>query len=115
MKAGSTPLAPAGRTKVSLIHLPSTAMVFSLTSARRNNAFDLHVQQVEPHQRMLTYVSDAITGLLRDIERLGRADDVVLMAFSKFDRRLPENANLGTDHGTAGPMFIAGKPVRGSQ
>ena len=28
---------------------------------------------------------------------------------------MPENANLGTDHGTAGPMFIAGKPVRGGQ
>ena len=81
----------------------------------RNNAFDTHVQQVEPHQRMLTYVSDAVTGFLRDIERLGRADDVVVMAFSEFGRRVPENANLGTDHGTAGPMFIAGKPVRGGQ
>ena len=37
------------------------------------------------------------------------------MAFSEFGRRVPENANLGTDHGTAGPMFIAGKPVRGGQ
>ena len=81
----------------------------------RNNAFDTHVQQVEPHQRMLTYVSDAVTGFLRDIERLGRADDVVVMAFSEFGRRVTENANLGTDHGTAGPMFVAGKPVRGGQ
>ena len=81
----------------------------------RNNAFDTHVQQVDSHQRMLTYLSDAVAGFLRDIERLGRADDVVLMAFSEFGRRVPENANLGTDHGTAGPMFIAGKPVRGGQ
>lgn len=81
----------------------------------RNNAFDTHVQQIDSHQRMLTYVSDAVTGFLRDIERLGRADDVVLMAFSEFGRRVPENANLGTDHGTAGPMFIVGKPVRGGQ
>ena len=81
----------------------------------RNNAFDTHVQQVDSHQRMLTYVADAVAGFLRDIERLGRADDVVLMTFSEFGRRVPENANLGTDHGTAGPMFIAGKPVRGGQ
>ena len=79
----------------------------------RNNAFDTHVQQVEPHQRMLSYLSDAVAGFLRDIERLGRADDVVVMAFSEFGRRATENANLGTDHGTAGPMFVAGKPVRG--
>ena len=81
----------------------------------RNNAFDTHVQQVDPHQRMLTYVSDSVAGFLRDIERLGRADDVVLMAFSEFGRRVLENANLGTDHGTAGPIFLAGKPVRGGQ
>ena len=81
----------------------------------RNNAFDTHVQQVDSHQRMLTYMSDAVAGFLHDIERIGRADDVVLMAFSEFGRRVSENANLGTDHGTAGPMFIAGKPVRGGQ
>ena len=83
--------------------------------AYRNNAFDTHVHQVDQHERLLTYVSDAVTGFLRDMERIGRADDVVLMAFSEFGRRVSENANLGTDHGTAGPMFLAGKPVRGGQ
>ncbi len=83
--------------------------------AYRNNAFDTHVHQAELHQRLLSYVSDAISGFMRDMERIGRADDVVLMAFSEFGRRVPENANLGTDHGTAGPMFVAGKPVRGGQ
>ena len=83
--------------------------------AYRNNAFDTHVHQVDTHQRLLTYVSDAVAGFMRDMERIGRADDVVLMAFSEFGRRVPENANLGTDHGTAGPMFLAGKPVRGGQ
>lgn len=83
--------------------------------AYRYNAFDTHVHQAELHQRLLTYVSDAISGFMRDMERIGRADDVVLMAFSEFGRRVSENANLGTDHGTAGPMFVAGKPVRGGQ
>jgi uncharacterized protein (DUF1501 family) len=83
--------------------------------AYRNNAFDTHVHQVDQHQRMLTYTADAVAGFLRDMARIGRADDVVLMAFSEFGRRASENANLGTDHGTAGPMFIAGKPVRGGQ
>jgi len=83
--------------------------------AYRNNAFDTHVHQADLHQRLLTYVSDAVFGFVRDIERIGRADDVVLMAFSEFGRRVPENTSLGTDHGTAGPMFIAGKPVKGGQ
>ena len=50
---------------------------------------------------------------MADLERIGRADEVVLLAFSEFGRRVPENTSLGTDHGTAGPMFVVGKPVRG--
>ncbi len=79
----------------------------------RNNAFDTHVFQANLHGRLLTYVSDAVSGFLRDMERIGRADDVVVLLFSEFGRRVPENTNLGTDHGAAGLMFVAGKPVRG--
>ncbi len=35
------------------------------------------------------------------------------MAFSEFGRRVAENTSLGTDHGTAGPAFILGKPIAG--
>jgi len=79
----------------------------------RNNAFDTHVFQADVHQRLLTYASDAVTAFLADLERIGRADDVVVMVFSEFGRRVPENVNLGTDHGTANLMFVAGKQVKG--
>ena len=79
----------------------------------RNNAFDTHVFQADVHQRLLTYASDAVAAFLTDLERIGRADDVVVMVFSEFGRRVPENVNLGTDHGTANLMFVAGKPVKG--
>jgi len=36
-----------------------------------------------------------------------------LMVFSEFGRRVSENANLGTDHGTAGPVFVIGSQVHG--
>lgn len=81
--------------------------------AYRNNAFDTHVQQNDLHQRLLTYTSDAVLGFLRDLERLGQADRVSLMAFSEFGRRVPENTSLGTDHGSANVMFFAGRNVRG--
>ena len=80
-----------------------------------NNAFDTHVYQPDTHARLWTYVSDHVSAFLADMERVGRADDVVVMIFSEFGRRVGENANLGTDHGTAGPVFVAGKPVRGGQ
>jgi uncharacterized protein (DUF1501 family) len=35
------------------------------------------------------------------------------MAFSEFGRRVPENVSLGTDHGAANLMFVAGNQVKG--
>jgi len=81
----------------------------------RNNAFDTHVFQNDVHKRLLTYASDALSAFLLDLERIGRAEDVVVMVFSEFGRRVPENVNLGTDHGTANLMFVAGKSVKGGQ
>ncbi|MDP6237990.1 MAG: DUF1501 domain-containing protein, partial [Alphaproteobacteria bacterium] len=65
------------------------------------------------HRRLLTYAADAVHGFIADMERIGRADDVVVLMFSEFGRRVPENTSLGTDHGAAGTMFLAGKPVKG--
>jgi uncharacterized protein (DUF1501 family) len=81
----------------------------------RNNAFDTHVFQNDTHQRLLTYASDSVSAFMQDMERIGRADDVVVMIFSEFGRRVPENVNLGTDHGTANLMFVVGKDVKGGQ
>jgi len=81
----------------------------------RNNAFDTHVYQGDLHARLWSYTSDHIAAFVRDMERLGRGDDVVVMVFSEFGRRVAENTSLGTDHGTAGPAFVIGKPVTGGQ
>lgn len=79
----------------------------------RDNAFDTHVHQNNLHQRLLTYTADAIAAFMADMARIGRADDVIVLVFSEFGRRVPENTSLGTDHGTAGLMFVIGKPVKG--
>jgi uncharacterized protein (DUF1501 family) len=83
--------------------------------AYRNNAFDTHVYQSDVHARLWTYTSDHIAGFVKDVARLGRGKDVVLMAFSEFGRRVKENTSQGTDHGTAGPAFVIGEPVSGGQ
>ena len=82
-------------------------------TAYRRNAFDTHVQQGELHQRLLSYVSDAVSGFMQDMQRIGRADDVTVLVFSEFGRRAAENTSLGTDRGTANPMYVIGKPVKG--
>lgn len=81
----------------------------------RNNAFDTHVYQGDLHERLWSYTSDHIAAFVADMDRLGRGDDVVVMVFSEFGRRVAENTSLGTDHGTAGPAFVIGKSVSGGQ
>jgi uncharacterized protein (DUF1501 family) len=77
------------------------------------NSFDTHVQQADLHSRLLMYTADAVRGFMEDVERIGRADDVAVMIFTEFGRRVEENGSLGTDHGTATPMFVVGKGVKG--
>ncbi len=75
--------------------------------------FDTHAAQPDLQQLLLLYLADALRGFMEDMERIGRADDVAVMLFTEFGRRVGENASKGTDHGTAGPMFVLGKPVKG--
>ena len=77
------------------------------------NAFDTHVFQNDLHRRLLTYTSDAVAGFIEDLARIGRADDVSVVIFSEFGRRVPENVSLGTDHGAANLMFVVGNKVKG--
>jgi len=79
----------------------------------QGNSFDTHVQQADVHNRLLMYTADAVRAFMDDIARIGRADDVAVMMFTEFGRRVEENGSLGTDHGTATPMFLFGKHLKG--
>jgi uncharacterized protein (DUF1501 family) len=75
--------------------------------------FDTHANERDTQQRLLQTLDDAATGFLRDMAGDRHGKNVVLVAYSEFGRRVAANASQGTDHGTAGPVFIAGVPVKG--
>jgi uncharacterized protein (DUF1501 family) len=60
----------------------------------------------------MTGFNDAVTAFVADLKQQGNFDRVVLMTFSEFGRRVAENANGGTDHGAAAPMFVLGGKVK---
>lgn len=99
------------RRVASLIHAEMPTRIYYV--AYQGNSFDTHVHQADPHARLLAYTADAVRGFTQDLARIGRADDVALVMFTEFGRRVEENGSLGTDHGTATPMFVVGKHVRG--
>lgn len=74
--------------------------------------FDTHSNQLTQHANLLKNLSDAIINFQLDLEKLGIADQVCIMTFSEFGRRVKQNGTAGTDHGTAAPMFFIGKSVK---
>ncbi len=75
--------------------------------------FDTHDNQANQHAQLLERLSQALTGFQQELRRRGLAQKVVTVVFSEFGRRPQENSGGGTDHGTAGPVFVLGEKVRG--
>ena len=75
--------------------------------------FDTHQQEDTRQQALLGYVDAAVSAFMKDLDAHGQGDRVVLMTWSEFGRRVNENGSRGTDHGSAAPVFVVGKPVKG--
>ncbi|NBC18857.1 MAG: DUF1501 domain-containing protein [Bacteroidetes bacterium] len=77
------------------------------------SGFDTHSNQEGTHALLLRYLAEAVDAFLRDLAADDLAEDVLVMTFSEFGRRVQENGSQGTDHGTAAPLFLFGNGVEG--
>lgn len=77
-----------------------------------HTGFDTHANQSGQQENLLGQFSDAVAAFQRDLKAIGVADRVLIFSFSEFGRRVSENASRGTDHGTAGPMFLLGAGIK---
>lgn len=77
------------------------------------DGYDTHNHQATAQGQNLTELSDALAVFQQDLEEHRVADKVLVLLFSEFGRRVAENASLGTDHGAASCLFLAGTRVRG--
>ncbi|OBK93525.1 hypothetical protein A5645_21705 [Mycobacterium asiaticum] len=75
--------------------------------------FDTHANERGTQQRLLRTFDEAISGFLQKMAPDPCGRNVVVLAYSEFGRRVAANASQGTDHGTAGPAFLAGASVKG--
>jgi len=75
--------------------------------------FDTHANQVQTHERLLTFLATNLATLRRNLITADLWKDVVVMTYSEFGRRAKQNASGGTDHGTAAPHFVMGGAVKG--
>ncbi|MGH2516892.1 MAG: DUF1501 domain-containing protein, partial [Ktedonobacterales bacterium] len=75
--------------------------------------FDTHSAQDVDQPKLLQDLAEGLTAFYADIAAHNAADNVVVMTWSEFGRRVEENASAGTDHGTAAPLFVLGNAVQG--
>jgi len=76
-----------------------------------HGSYDTHAAQLAGHAALLEELSGALTAFLDDLAAARLADRVLVLCFSEFGRRVAENGS-GTDHGTAGPVLLAGPGVK---
>ena len=74
--------------------------------------YDTHTNQLGTQQRLLKDLGDSLKSFVADQKAQGNMQRVLVMTFSEFGRRVAENANGGTDHGAAAPMFVVGNTVK---
>ena len=76
------------------------------------NSFDTHAGELANHTRLWTETSRAIADFYDDLKEQNASDNVVLLVFTEFGRRVHDNGS-GTDHGSGGIVFIVGDAVKG--
>ena len=79
-----------------------------------HGVFDTHANQLGAHETLWTEVSQAVQSFFDDLKEHDASDNVVMLLFSEFGRRLHDNGS-GSDHGAGGVAFAIGDTVKGGQ
>lgn len=74
--------------------------------------FDTHYNQLKRQEELLKQLAETVEIFMKEMKQNGKANDVLLMTFSEFGRRVQENASGGTDHGTANQIFLIGNQLK---
>ncbi|MBL8862458.1 MAG: DUF1501 domain-containing protein [Planctomycetes bacterium] len=75
--------------------------------------YDTHEDHRRRHDQLMGELDLGLTALLDDLRGTPAGDNCLVVVYSEFGRRVADNASNGIDHGTAGPLFLCGTPVRG--
>ena len=77
-----------------------------------HGGYDHHAQEVPAHARLLDELTGAIEDFMQDLREHNAADEVNILVFTEFGRRIKDNGS-GTDHGSGGGAFLIGENVKG--
>lgn len=76
------------------------------------SGFDTHANQALTQERLLKIYAESMEIFVNDLQKNNQFDDVLILTFSEFGRRVKQNKSNGTDHGTANNVFVVGKNLK---
>ncbi len=77
-----------------------------------HGGYDHHANENKTHPQLLQELSGAIADFFDDLREHDAAEEVAMLVFTEFGRRMRDNGS-GTDHGSGGGAFIIGERVDG--
>ena len=77
-----------------------------------HGGYDTHANEMPTHPKLMKDLSEAISDFLDDLEEHGASDEILILVFTEFGRRMRDNGS-GTDHGSGGGAFLFGNSVKG--
>lgn len=77
--------------------------------------FDTHDSEVLGQAPLLATLNNGLEAFFADLAAHGRGDNVVVMIWTEFGRRVKENGSGGTDHGKANALYLLGTPIAGGR
>ena len=78
----------------------------------QQGGYDTHANENPTHPKLLQNLSNSIRDFFDDLRSHRAADNIVMLVFTEFGRRVKDNGS-GTDHGSGGGAFIIGDHVKG--
>ena len=96
---------------IAQVHLAGFGTRILYTTAPYNS-FDTHAGELAAHAKLWSDTSNAVADFYDDLKEHDASDNVVLLVFTEFGRRVHDNGS-GTDHGSGGVAFVVGDAVKG--
>ena len=94
---------------VARIHLAGLGTRIFYTA---HGGYDHHANQMTAHPKQMDELSGAVADFIDDLEQHDAGDNVAVLVFTEFGRRMRDNGS-GTDHGSGGGAFLIGNKVEG--
>ncbi|RVU85419.1 DUF1501 domain-containing protein [Leucothrix sargassi] len=98
-------LAQVDRMITNGVHLPAYKVTLG--------GFDTHANQRNVHNNRMHHLSHGLDAFVRSMKHHKLWDNVMIVTYSEFGRRVQENNSGGTDHGSGSVNLVLGGAING--